>query len=383
LKFRASYGVTGSDNLSTTLYGTYDPLVYIVIFDNNTSRYVPISNSGLDYPNVTWQKTIMQNIGVDFYLFKNRVSGTIDIFSNDIKDKLGNANTAGLSMYSTYPINGAKQRRKGWDASLDTKNIVHKNYSWSTLLTLSHYKSLWMERMPGYDYNEYEKRGQVSTNARYYYKTDGIINSSKSNMPAYQPAAAQYPGYPIIVDKNKDGQITTDDIYFLDSTPKIYLGFGNTFSYKNIDFDIFMYSQQGIEKNNGALSTSPMELANENSNSTIYAKEIYHSEINPNGRLPGVARNLASVSLPGGAGTNVNYQNASYIRARNITLAYNFRGRQLGSLGSLISNARVYLDVQNAFTITKYEGFDPELNNSDNAFPQTRTFSLGLKLSFK
>jgi TonB-linked SusC/RagA family outer membrane protein len=390
LKIRGSIGKTGNDNLGTTLYGTYGPTEQYVIFDNNSVKYVPISMNGLDYPNVTWQKTIMKNAGIDFYLFNDRISGSFDVFRNDITDMLGTANTAGLSMFNTYPINGAHQRRAGWDATLNTKNLLLSNFSWSSVLTFTRYNSQWIERMPNYDYNTYERQGVVTTNARYYYETNGYINMDKSNMPASQPAVAQMPGYPIIVDQNKDGEITIDDIKLMDTTPKLYLGFGNTFNYKSWDLDVFVYSQLGVHKHNYALDWAiPTDLSNENSNSNLYAKRIWNSQTNPEGTLPGIAASLASVTLPGGAGTDNRFQDASFLRVRNITLGYNFRGRQLGAVGKVISNARLYVDAQNPFIFTKFEGFDPEVYSGGDykggkaEYPQTGIYSVGLKISFK
>jgi TonB-linked SusC/RagA family outer membrane protein len=390
LKIRGSYGKTGNDNLGTTLYGTYGPSSVYVIFDNNATRYVPITLQGLDYPDVTWQKTIMANAGIDFYLFKNRVSGSFDVFRNDITDMLGTANTAGLSMFATYPINGAHQRRDGWDATLNTKNVLTRNFTWSSVLTLTKYRSRWIERMPNYDYNQYEERGVVTTNARYYYETNGLINADKSNMPASQPEAAQYPGYPVIVDQNGDGEITIDDIKLMDLTPKLYLGFGNTFTYRNFDLDVFIYSQLGVHKYNYVFDWAlPTELANENSNANIYVERVWNSQNNTGGTLPGVAASLASVSLPGGAGTDTRYQNASFLRVRNLTLGYNFKAGKVAGLNKVISNIRLYVDAQNPFVITKFEGFDPEVYTGGNykggkaEYPQTATYSVGLKINFK
>lgn len=393
LKLRASYGVTGSDNLGSTLYGTYGPSSLIVIFDNNSSKFTPIISNGLDYPDVTWEKTIMKDIGIDFYLLKDRISGSFDLFRNDITERLGQANTDPLSMYATRPINGSHQRRQGWDATLKTKNILKKDFSWSSLLTFTKYNSQWIERMPNYDYNSYEKRGVVTTSSRYYYKTDGIINADRSNMPESQktlPTGAQMPGYPIIVDKDGSGDITIDDIYMDDLIPDIYIGFGNTFTYKGFDLDIFMYSQLGVVKNNYALEWAiPTNFSNQESNSNVYANRIWNSQTNPNGTLPGIAYSLASVTLPGGAGTDVRYQDASFLRFRNITLGYNIKGSQLGLLGKTITNAKIYIDAQNPITITNFEGFDPEVTTGGSykggkaEYPQTRTFSVGLKLTLK
>lgn len=387
LKVRASYGETGSDNLGTSLYGTYGPFDNQVMFDGNTIKYIPIVANGIDYPNVSWQKTTMKNIGIDFSILKDRVWGSLDIFKNDITDMLGSANTAGLSMFGTYPLNGAHLQRKGWDATLNSKNFQKGDFQWTSVLTLSKYNSLWIERMPNYDYNAYEVRGKVASNARYYYQTSGIINADMSNMPASQPAAAQKPGYPIIVDQNDDGEITIDDIKISNEVPKLYFGFGNTFSYKNFDLDIFLYSQLGVNKYNYARDwASAVKLASSTSNSNTFAFDMWNSQTNPNGTQPGIAWDLASVTLPGSAGTDIGYQNASFVRIRNITLGYNISGKNLGSIGQYISNVRVYFDAQNPLTFTKFEGFDPEVYTGGGykggkaEYPQTRTFSVGLKI---
>lgn len=380
LKLRASYGTTGSDNLGSSLYGSFGPSAHYIEFNQNTTKYIPIIAYGLDYPYVTWQKTTMKNIGMDFSLFKDRISGSFDVFQNDITNMLGNANTAGLSMFSSYPINGAHQRRQGWDANINTKNIQNPNFSWTSFLTLSRYNSLWITRFPNYTYQLYEKKGVAPTDAFYFYETKGIINADKSNMPSSQPAIAQQPGYPIIVDQDGNDTINIKDVKMINNVPKIYFGFGNTFTYKNFDLNIFIYSMLGIRNWNYALSYyDPTVLAADGPNQNTYSLRMWNSQTNPNGTLPGIAYNLTSLRLPGGAGTDLNYQNASFIRVQNLTLGYNFTSKMLGGVSKYISRIRLYVDAQNPFTFTKFEGVDPEV---DYNWPQTRTFTAGINVTF-
>lgn len=388
LKIRASYGETGSDNLGSSLYGTYAPYGRVT-FNGGATQYIPITQRGLNYPDVTWQKTIMKNVGVDFYLFDNRLFGSFDLFQNDITDMLGYANTPGLSMFGTYPINGAHIRREGWDAHISGEIIKTGRFFWKSTLTLTKYNAIWKERMPNYDYNDYELRENAPVSARYYYETKGLINADKSNIPASQPDNARLPGYPIIVDQNNDGSITVDDVVMNNEVPDIYFGLGNTFTYKNFDLDVFLYSQLGVNKYNYALDWAHAgNLANEVNNSNNYAKRIWNSESNPNGTMPGIAWNLASVALPGSAGTDINFQDASFLRVRNITLGYNISGSALMDLGKYVSNIRVYVDAQNPFTFTNFEGFDPEVITGGSykggkaEYPQTKTFSAGLRINF-
>lgn len=389
LKLRASYGVTGNDNLGSSLYGSYGVFGNQILFDNNTTSHVPFYLVSKDYPNVTWEKTVMKNIGLDFSILKGHISGSLDYFWNDVTDMLGYANSDGLSMFGTYPINGGHVRRYGWDVSVNTKNIVTHNFSWNSMLTLSHYNSIWKERMPNYDYNEYQERRDEPVNALYFYRTKGIVNSDMSNCPGYQPEAYCKPGCPIILDLNGDNTITVDDIDMVNVVPALYWGLGNTFIYKNWDLDIFIYSQLGLKKYNYVYDWAKgTNLANQTMNQGVLIKDVYNSVTNPEGNLPGIAYHLASASLPGGAGTDVGYESADFVRVRNITLGYNFTPKLLGSLSKYISEFRLYVDVQNPITFTSFSGFDPEVitggsYKADKAeYPQIRTFSFGLKLSF-
>ena len=393
LKLRASYGKTGQDNLGSSLYGVYEPSGFKVGFNDNGLFYVPCVSMGTNYPDVSWQKTIMKNIGLDFYLFKNRVSGSIDVFRNDVTSLLGYASTSPLAIYPTRPINGGHFYRQGWEIMLDTKNMVG-DFNWNTQLTFSKTNSFWKERMPNYDYRSYQKRNKEPMNAYYYYKMTGIINADRSNMPESQKtlqAEAQLPGCPIIDDKNNDGKIDENDIYLKDNTPDIYIGFGNTFTYKNWEFSFFMYGQFGILKSNIAYRAAlPGPLAVDYpENTNKYAYLLWNSQTNPNGTRPGLAVDRMG-ALPGGAGVNIDMENASFVRMRNITLSYNFRDKILGKLKKYVKGIKVYADVQNPFVISKFKGFDPEIytgggganNASRGEYPQARTFTLGTNIVF-
>jgi hypothetical protein len=241
-----------------------------------------------------------------------------------------------------------------------------------------------MERFPNYDYRPYEIRPPVTNNTWYMYETNGLVKADKSNMPAAQPAGAQWPGYPVIVDQNGDGEITSDDIVMVDTTPDLYWGLGNTFTYGNFDLNIFLYSMLGVRKSNPVFyHTSASNLASiEARNGNIYVDRLWNSQTNPNGTRPGIAEGLSPVSLPEGVGTDIDMQNASFVRVRNITLGYTVNGRQLGAAGKAVSSFRIYVDAQNPFTFTRFEGLDPEVTIGRGSLPQARTYSLGINLSF-
>ena len=97
---------------------------------------------------------------------------------------------------------------------------------------------------------------------------------------------------------------------------------------------------------------------------------------------------MKTVSLPGNALTNADIQNASFVRVRNITFGYNLSGQKLGDIDKYISNIRLFVDVQNPFLFTNFDGFDPEINTGGGSlkakaeYPQTRTYSFGAKITF-
>ena len=171
--------------------------------------------------------------------------------------------------------------------------------------------------------------------------------------------------------------------------PALYWGLGNTFVFKNWDLNIFVYSQLGLKKYNYAFDWSDgRELANQTSNQGTIIKDVYNSQNNPNGNLPGIAARLSTVSLPGGAGTDVYYQDASFLRVRNITLGYTFDAKTLGVLRNSINNIRLYIDAQNPLTFTSFKTFDPEVTTGGSykggkaEYPMTRTYSIGVKVQF-
>ena len=392
LKIRASYGETGSDNLGTTLYGTIGVCREDIKFANGGVTYVPFMLNSGTYKDVTWQKTTMKNVGIDFAVLNNRLTGSIDLFRNDVTNMLGTAATSLLNMFTYRPINGAHYKRYGVELSLNSTNIQTRDFTWTTSLALSHYKADWIEHMPNYDYKSYQMRKNEPMNAYYYYNTVGVINADRSNMPESQkslPIDAQKPGFPIIEDKNGNGVIDEGDIYMDDILPKVYYGFGNTFTYKNWDLDIYMYGQLGVKKHNSthASNCSAGNLANGllTANPTKYAYTVWNSQTNPNGTVPGVA--AKDVTMPGNCGIKWFYERADFLRVRNITLGYTFDARKWKGFNGYLQSIRLFIDVQNPFTFTHFEGDDPEItlsasNLSGCNYPQLRSYSFGAKISF-
>ncbi|WP_346861195.1 SusC/RagA family TonB-linked outer membrane protein [uncultured Draconibacterium sp.] len=386
IKLRGSVGQTGTipSSFVGSAYAAFVPDNNAITFNDGTASYIPYTLSNIDRPDLKWPKTIMKNIGVDFSLFKEKVSGSIDWFQDDITNLITYASTEPLNFLATQPINGGHQVRKGWEIELNTVNFRTSQFQWSSNINLSHLRYDWKERFPNYVESTFDGIAYTSAtdpvSSIYVFKTNGILQVGET-APSYQPEKAQIPGSPIFVDVNDDNKIDANDIERYDASPDFSIGFGNTFQYKNIDLTVFFYGQVGGYGTNYLLNwASPLKMV---LRSLPGIKEVDNvwSSANPNGKYPGVNYNEASLSLP--VGTDVQIQKTDFIRCRNITLGYNFK-----NLKRYVNNLRVYLDVQNAFIITNFEIADPEVDSRGNSshlaapYPMARTFSLGVNVNF-
>lgn len=232
-------------------------------------------------------------------------------------------------------------------------------------------------------------------NSVYYYKTTGIINADRSNLTEVQRtlgASACLPGFPLVEDSNGDGKIDLADVNTYDVTPKLYYGFGNTFRYKDFDLDIYMYGQLGVKKWNTAYELSvkgeSLPRGLDYNNVGKYVFQVWNSQTNSGdgAKFPGLA--ASKMTMPGNIGFDTTLKDASFLRIRNITLGYNVPGKWLTNIfHEYVSGVRVYVDFQNPFTFTRYKGTDPEIATTAGTlaggqFPQTRSYTVGIKLSF-
>ena len=388
LKIRISIGTTGS-TIGSAGYGGYAPDGNFLFFNNGTTSYVTLTRYAVDHPNLTWQKTINKNIGLDFELFKSRVSGSFDVYQDDVTNLLqSNGITAPLFYLSTQPVNGGHQVRSGYDIAFNTDNFRNKDFTWSSVINASHYNFKWKERFPNYNLLAYKgvtyQNTEAPVNEIYYFKSAGILQQGQT-VPASQPTTggAGLPGAPIISDIDGDSKITGSDILKTNFDPKLILGFGNNFKYKQWDLGVFLYGQLGGHNYNYSYNfASPVALVSGVQNLTTQAFDAY-SSANPNGSRPGVNYNQAATGLP--QQTDINLEKTDFVKFRNITLGYSLSPKLVNKFASSI---RIYLDVQNAFTITNFTGIDPEAYYNAGSkggftpYPSIRTFSFGIKAGF-
>ncbi len=387
LKLRASVGTTGS-TIGSVGYGGYAPDGNTQFFNGGTANYVTIARYAIDHSELTWQKTENKNIGLDFGFFKDRVTGSVDFFKDDITNLLRTAGpTAPLSYLSTQPVNGGHQFREGYDISLSTQNIRAKDFSWNSTINVSHYVYQWKSRFVYDNLLSYQgvtyQAVNDPVNEIYYFKTNGLLQVGQA-VPSSQPTAggANLPGSPIYVDANGDGKLTGADIYKLNPDPKIIIGFGNDFHYKQLDLSIFFYGNfggKGINYNNAW--ADPASIVSSTQSGTVQALNVWTSA-NQTGTRPGVNYIESATGLP--QSSDLNIVSTNFVRCRNLTLGYTFNSKLLNKF---TKSVRVFVDAQNLFIITDYKGVDPEVAYANvkggyAPYPMYRTYSFGLRAGF-
>ena len=236
LKLRGGYGTVGSDaNLNAlALYGTSGGSFLI-----GNTYYPSVSLTQLSNPDLSWETIRSTNIGLDYGLFKDRISGAIDVFRRDRLNIIDIAPLPYNNAVSQLNTNLGSQRTEGIEFTVNSINFQGK-LRWETSFNISNYKSHWLERNPYYVLRPWEKATD-RLDVVYGWKTNGIIKTT-ADIPSYMPDAR--PGNVIYVNQNKDNVLDEKDVVVLGySNPKWNFGLGNRFSFMNFDLDIFVYGR--------------------------------------------------------------------------------------------------------------------------------------------
>lgn len=373
LKLRASYGVTGNATgfnayTAQLISGSLGTFYYNGV---QTAAYGPTQASN---PDLRWEKTATTNIGVDFAVLKNRLSATVEWYNKKTTGMIYTYNVDPILVpVGSIVANGGSMKNTGIEVTINATPVQSSSFSWSTALNLAHNKntilSLTNPLFSGGDsvrISDPEGAGQ----------TGSTLQILKAGKPLGQFFSLQYAG------KNANGvsqyvaadgsltttpSIGTDYRYLGDAQPKLLLGWSNSFRYKNFDLNIFM---RGVFGNKIFNATRADLFRPSTAQYTNILKEVAGESIND-----GNAYKYSSRFIESG----------SYLRLDNATLGYTLK-----KIGPYIKSLRVYTSANNLFVITGYKGIDPEINqggiapgvDANNFYPKTRTFLLGVNVSF-
>ncbi len=382
LKVRASYGVTGNQEIG--LYRSLSTLGQITYVLNSTTA-VGRQLSRSPNPNLSWESTAQANIGVDLGLFDNRIAITADVYQKTTKDLLYELPTPLSSGFSFITANIGSVSNKGWELGIVSRNTTGA-LEWNTNFNISR------------NYNEITDLGGInstgingvvsgnnilrvgeSIGSFYGYFVDGIYQTGDdfSRQPLATPGEIKY-------RKTDDSPTAAAVINAADrqiignSTAQYTFGITNNVRYKSFDFSIFFQGVQGRDIYND--TRRQLLSLNGRRNNLAEANDRWTPE-NPTNSLP-KAIQAGSQNTYGGALNTLWIEDGSYLRLQNIMLGYTLPASVLGKIGA--SQFRIYGSIQNALTITKYKGNNPDLGGeSDNfPYPLVRIFSLGINAQF-
>ncbi len=372
LKLRGSYGKTGNEAIS--VYGTVTT-DNSVRFPFNGISTIGVLAGNLGNSNLQWENTKGTNLGLDFALFKSRVSGSIDAYSTTTSGILLNRNLPIITGYSSVLDNLGQTANKGIEVLLTTKNVDTKNFSWETSINFSA-NSNKIKDLYGDKKSDVGNRWFIGSpiSVVYDYKMTGVWQTGED--PSKQDPGAKA-GDLKFADINHDGKISADsDRVILGQTaPKWSGGITNTFHYKNWNLNIFIQTAQGMTKNN-----TDLNYVDESGRRNTPAEIGYWTTTNANNTRPA----LSYFNTRGYGYAS----DASYTRLKDITLSYVMPAKIYQKLG--LGGVTIYASGRNLATWTKWIGWDPENNyvgrgsNGDaNNYPNIRSVIVGANIALR
>lgn len=373
LKLRLGYGITGQQNINS---GDYP---YLAVYETNKDgAYYPILGEGITYrpnaynPDLKWEKTTTYNVGVDFGFLNNRINGSVDYYYRKTTDLLNSVFvSAGTNFKNKVLSNVGSLENSGVEFSINSKPVVTTDWTWDLGFNITYNKNEITKLTTGDSENYYVAAGDNIGGGRDMKAMAHAVGHPASSFYVYQQVYDEN-GRPIeneFVDRNGDGTINGDDRYFYKKpTADVLMGLTSRLSYKSWDFSFSLRASL----NNYVYNS--VEAGGSDCNPT----SIYSFGALNNRPLMGVANNIQSKN-DNTLLSDYFVQNASFMKCDNITLGYSFKKLFGAPIGG-----RVYAAVQNVFTISKYKGLDPEVENGldNNIYPRPLTTLIGLSLNF-
>lgn len=385
LKVRAGYGSIGNPAAryaTKSQVQTGDGYTFGNNANVSTRQYI----NKLGNASLTWESTRGWNAGIDFTVLNNRIMGNIDAYLTNTKDLLYDVVMPYYSGQEGIPSNVGGIRNQGIEFSLTSRNIVKKDFEWSTTLTFSANKNKITSLYGDKDLVASGLFIGKDLTTLYDYKINGIYQVEDDIPEGYHPGT-----YRIVdVDQAEDGVYNIDDKdkTILGRTEPAYrAGLLNKFTYKDFTLTFFINTVQGGKHGYLGRNTDTKVLDNNTLRYNMISEkaDLFWSPKNRDGYYA-----LATYSPKETANR---YQQRNFVRLQDVTLSYNLPKNLLSTIG--ISNANVYFNAKNLVTLTGWHGWDPELNSSYDAGgysrisgstyddgPLMRSFTVGLNVTF-
>lgn len=401
LKLRGSYAKVGNTDIGNYPYaGTFSAAVYGV---QSALLYSQVGNNAL-----LFETSKKLDLGLDFGLFKNRISVTADYFK-DNKDNLILAAPTATSL--GLPNNSINQNvgsmvNKGFEFSISSLNIQKESFSWNTDFNITFVKNTVtalsnnnsdiinnyniirvgqsIGALYGYDY-----RGVNAANGNpLYAKSNGtLVQGNIANQTYY----VYDPNNPTALTTASTLSATTDKKVLGNGNPTYFGGLNNTFRYKNFDLGVFFTFSGGNKVMNVTRQESLLNQKFLNGGTELLERWTTPGQIT---NVPRLYYGRDAFTNTTSAASSRFVEDGKFIRAQDLTFGYTLPKAFLDRL--MLNRVRVYAQVQNAFVITHYKGLDPELNLTQtsnsisnaqpgvdyNTNPRARTYTLGINVGF-
>ena len=375
LKLRLGWGVTGQQEVGDfewlPVYVLSDPTAQVQFGDQFYQGWRP---NGFD-PTRKWEQTTTKNIGLDWGFVNNRIYGSIDYYQKHTIDLLNTVPIPAGSNFTPFITkNIGTMDNWGVEGNFGFVAIDRKDMHWEIGFNATYNKSK-ITKLSLNDEADSNYKGQYTGNI-----SGGTGNTVQLHKVGYAPNSFYLyrqvydengkPLEGIYEDINGDGVITDQDLYLYHKpAPDWYLGFNTTFTYKHWMLATALRANIGNYVYN-----------NVNSDMGNFSQTLNPNNFLMNNVVDGLNTNFFNRQLL----SDYYVQNASFLKMDYLQLGYDF-GKIFGGKATLRLNAT----IQNVFTLTQYDGIDPEMANSDgrvgidsNFYPNPRTYSLGLSLNF-
>ncbi|MCD0488221.1 TonB-dependent receptor [Pedobacter sp. MC2016-14] len=370
LKIRGSWGKVGND----VGIGDYPYLALFELTAQGGINFKQLAN-----PDITWEKTTQSNVGIDLSMFNSRITFTADAYLKKTNDLLLNVPISLATGFDTQAQNVGSMENKGLEFALSTKNFSGNKFNWTSDFNISFNRnkvtslgnSLQSVSFAGINQRDNAIRVEVGKplGAFYGYVFTGVNPNT---------GAATY------ADVNGNGSFDTGDrTYIGNAQPKFTYGVNNNLTYGNFGLSLFFQGVQGNDIFNA--SRIDLEGLNDSKNQLISTLDRW-TTVGQITNIPKATRDNTDNSL-----TSSRFiENGSYLRLKTATLSYNFGEVALSKWK--MSKLTVFATSYNLLTFTKYNGFDPEVQQYDGnspsmgvdygTYPQSRTFLFGVNVGF-
>lgn len=381
LKLRLGYGKTGQQAGSI---GDYEWIPSYSI-STGTNGFYPVTGTGELYrpnnyrPDLKWETTSTYNVGLDWGIMDQRLSGSVDWYYRKTTDLLNYAPLSSMAGYKNQAWqNIGSLKNTGVEAAITWRAIQTKDWFWTMTYNFTYNKNEIT------DLNGVSENGApvVNTNIKVGDGSGAYLQANQVGyaMNSYYVYQQVYDknGNPIencVVDRNGDGKINESDKYLYKSpAAPVTMGFSSRLEYKNWDFGFSLRASIGnYVYNNVEQSMSNMNTGEWFSNSLKYFSNRMKSTVERNWQTYEITSKLSDYYV----------KNASFLKCDNITLGYSFNNL-FKSSGWHGLSGRAYATASNVFTITNYDGLDPEVGdgNDNNLYPRPFSVVVGLSLNF-